>query len=269
MAGSVKPVDLWLLVEYRGRWEREAVAVFSESIQSRIRALKSRTPGMRFALIKQPERTSGPLSVFWAFSRERNSQLFRSEIFDYDELSCDSQRPGEPMEAKIMAVCTHGTHDLCCAQFGNKIYAELRARNDNVWQISHIGGCRFAPNVVALPHGIVYGRVEPADCAEIIASYQRGEVMAEKMRGRSCYAKPVQAAEQFLRTHKQLPRLEDLTMTAVHATGQGQWSIDFLSRGFTPYRIFVTSDRQEPGIYKSCDATELSPRERFQTAECL
>jgi hypothetical protein len=269
MAGTVKPVDLWLLVEYRGRWEREAVAVFSESIQIRLRTLKSRNPGMRFALIKQPERTSGPLSVFWAFSRESNSQLFRSEIFDYEELLCDSQRPGEPMDVSIMAVCTHGTHDLCCAQFGNKIYAELRARDSNVWQISHIGGCRFAPNVVGLPHGIVYGRVEPTDCTEIIAGYQRGEVMAEKMRGRSCYSKPVQAAEQFLRTHKQLPRLEDLTMTASHETGQGQWSIDFLARDSTPYRILVTSDRQEPGTYKSCSATELSRDERFRIMEYI
>ena len=32
-----------------------------------------------------------------------------------------------------------------------------------MWQSSHIGGDRFAGNVVFLPEGLYYGRVEPAE----------------------------------------------------------------------------------------------------------
>ena len=118
MAGTVKPVDVWLLLEYRGRWEHDAAAVFSESAQMRLNSLKSKNPKFRLTLIKQRYRTSGPLTVFWAFSRQGDPQLYRSEISDYDALLFDAKFLGEPTDEKIVAVCTHGTHDLCCAQFG-------------------------------------------------------------------------------------------------------------------------------------------------------
>lgn len=270
MAGTVKPLDVWLLLEYRARWEHDAVAVFSESVQVRLSALRSKLPKVRFALIKKARRTSGPLSVFWAFSRQENAQLYRSEITDYDALSFDPEFPGETTDEKIVAVCTHGTHDLCCAQFGNEIYDALRKVDDaGAWQISHVGGCRFAPNVVCLPHGIVYGRVERADCADIVASYHGGEVIPEKLRGRSCYSKPVQAAERFLRMSKRLSRLDDLTMTRAEEIVPGEWTVQFKSGHSTCYNLSVRTCSRNARTYKSCAATAVSPRENFQIAECL
>jgi len=269
MAGTVKPVDVWLLVEYRGRWEYEAAAVFSASIQSHLSAMESKTPKLRIALIKQPSRTSGPLAVFWAVSQEGNPQLYRSQISDYDALSFYPEFLGELTDEKLIAVCTHGTHDLCCAQFGNKIYEALREIDDtNVWQISHIGGCRFAPNVVCLPHGIVYGRVDRADCADIVASYHEGEVIAEKLRGRSCYSKPVQAAERSVRISRRIRRLDALALAAEEETEQGEWTVGFHSGDSKRYTLSVRSHPQNTGTFKSCTATELSPRETFRIAEC-
>lgn len=165
---------------------------------------------MRLALIRQTHRNSGPLTVFWAFSHERAPRLYRTQFSNYEELSFDMEQLGGEISEKVFVVCTHGTHDLCCAQFGNRIYPELRESSDNVWQISHIGGCRFAPNVVCLPHGIVYGRVERADCSTVVSQYKEEALFAAKLRGRSCYSKPVQAAEQFLRTTKQLTSIDAL-----------------------------------------------------------
>jgi hypothetical protein len=270
MAGTVKPTDVWLLLEYRGRWEHHAAAVFSESVQMRLSALKAKLPKLRVALIKKARHTSGPLSVFWAFSRQENAQLYRSEITDYDALFFHPESPGEPTDEKIVAVCTHGTHDLCCAQFGNEIYDALREVDDaSVWQISHVGGCRFAPNVVCLPHGIVYGRVERTDCADIVTSYRRGEVIPEKLRGRSCYSKPVQAAERFLRISKHLSRLDELNMTSAEETGPGAWTVQFKSGDSTRYNLSVRTCSRNVRTYKSCAATEASPREKFQIAQCL
>ena len=63
-------------------------------------------------------------------------------------------------DVRDVLVCTHGSHDVCCATFGYPSYDELRRRyapklagSLRVWQVSHLGGHRFAPNVVDLPEG--------------------------------------------------------------------------------------------------------------------
>ena len=56
----------------------------------------------------------------------------------------------------IILVCTHGVHDACCAIRGRPVAAALAARwPDLVWECSHVGGDRFAPNVVLLPDGLL------------------------------------------------------------------------------------------------------------------
>src|ERR1039458_7975930 len=226
-------------------------------------------PQMRLALIRQTHRNSGPLTVFWAFSHERAPRLYRTQFSNYEELSFDMEQLGGEISEKVFVVCTHGTHDLCCAQFGNRIYPELRESSDNVWQISHIGGCRFAPNVVCLPHGIVYGRVERSDCAAIVSRYKEGALLPPKLRGRSCYSKPVQAAEQFLRSAKQLTDVEELSVTRVEEIQPGQWSMTFLSRDSTQHQVSLTVEGGWTNTYKSCSATQLSTRERFSLIDVV
>jgi hypothetical protein len=269
MAGSVKAIDLWLLIEYRARWDREAITVFPQAVQERLRALRSTVPKMRLALMRQTGRDSGPLTIFWAFSRERRPRLYRAEFSNYEELSFDVVQSGGESAEKVFAVCTHGTHDLCCAQFGHKIYTEMRALSENVWHVSHIGGCRFAPNVVCLPHGIVYGRVERSDCAAIVSGYKEGALLPSKLRGRSCYSKPVQAAEQFLRSAKQLTDLEALNVTRVAETQPGQWSITFLARDSIQHQVSLTVEGGWTSTYKSCSVSQLSPRERFRLIDVV
>jgi hypothetical protein len=269
LAGTVKPVDLWLLVEFRGRWGQEAITVFPEMVQLRIGSLRSRIPKMRLALIRQPDRTQGPLSVFWAFSHEHKSQLYRSHFTNYEDLRFDAEKADGEIADKLFAVCTHGTHDLCCAQFGNKLYPELRVIGENVWQISHIGGCRFAPNVVCLPHGIVYGRVESVDCGAIISNYRQGSLLLPKLRGRSCYPKPVQAAEHFLRTEKKLTDIDELSLSRASETPPGHWSVTFSSRHSTRYHVSLSVEGGQTETYKSCSATEPLPRERFRLNHCI
>ena len=63
--------------------------------------------------------------------------------------------------ARDILVCTHGRHDTCCGTFGFPIYDALRdgyaadtAGGLRIWQVSHLGGHRFAPNVVDMPQGL-------------------------------------------------------------------------------------------------------------------
>jgi hypothetical protein len=269
MAGTVNPVDLWLLVEYRARWEQDAVSMFSPAVQHRLDALRTRIPKTRLALIRQPDRKSGPLTLYRAFSRESGPRIYRTEFTNYEELSFDADYSGTESDENLYAVCTHGTHDMCCARYGNRIYSELRAFSRHVWQISHIGGCRFAPNVVCLPHGVVYGRVEPDDCAAIVSAYRDRTLFPPKLRGRSCYAKPVQAAERFLRNAKQYLALDDLKVTRAEETEPGRWSMTFLWRDAKLHRVSLVATEGAVSTFKSCSAVEKSPRGCFSLIECV
>jgi len=269
MAGTVRPVDLWLLIEFRARWEREAIQVFSEAVQLRLKSLRTRIPATRLTLIRQQDRVRGPLSLFWAFSDERKPRLYRTQFTNYEDLRFDEEKLGGETKEKLFAVCTHGRHDPCCARFGNAIYSRMQAICENVWQISHIGGCRFAPNVVCLPHGIVYGRVESSECEAIVSGYNQGSLLVSRARGRSCYSKPIQAAEHFLRTEKNLTDFEDLSLTGATETLPGQWSVTFSSRNSSQYRVLLSMEGGQTETYKSCSASELLPRARFRLNDCL
>ncbi len=95
----------------------------------------------------------------------------------------------------ILLVCTHGVHDTCCALRGRPVAAALAARwPDQVWECSHVGGDRFAPNVVVLPDGFYYGNLDPETAVGAIRRHLGGEVVVEHLRGMARFAPPVQAA---------------------------------------------------------------------------
>ncbi len=63
-------------------------------------------------------------------------------------------------------VCTHGSQDTCCGSIGYPVYDALRHRyarmpgaNLRVWRVSHLGGHRFAPNVLDMPEGRNWVRI--------------------------------------------------------------------------------------------------------------
>lgn len=66
-----------------------------------------------------------------------------------------------------LLVCTHGTHDGCCATFGFPAYRTLRRLADEsngrlrVWRSSHLGDHRLAPTMIDLPDGRCWARLQP------------------------------------------------------------------------------------------------------------
>lgn len=89
---------------------------------------------------------------------------------------------GEPMTetpiestTKEILICTHGSHDRCCARFGNPIYRqalqivnELSLDHIRIWQASHIGGHRMAPTAIDFPEARYYGYLDRSSLESIL-----------------------------------------------------------------------------------------------------
>ena len=85
------------------------------------------------------------------------------EVHDLDVEALGAGRsPGlTPHAGPGLRVCTHGRHDTCCAERGRPVAAALAAAHPELtWEVSHIGGDRFAANALVLPHGLYYGRLD-------------------------------------------------------------------------------------------------------------
>jgi (2Fe-2S) ferredoxin len=266
--GTAKPINSWLLVEHRGRWEREAADSLPSFARIAAARLKSKFPELRLALIKQDPGSTQPLRVFLALSRDSGSKLFSFSIDRHDDLAGINFfqiLETRPIESPLLAVCTHGTHDPCCAKFGNAVYQALRAAGGaDVWQMSHLGGCRFAPNVVSLPEGLIYGRVAPADSAQIVEAARRRHIILQILRGRSCYPSPAQAAEYFARSQRN--ELGPLRLLRTVEETASEWTVHF---GYASGIVSVRLSEAYSGIetFKSCSATDCLPRSEFRLIE--
>ena len=103
---------------------------------------------------------------------------------------------GAPAGEPVFLVCVHAKRNACCARFGAPLAQALAARHPGqVWETTHLGGHRFAANLVILPHGLYYGPVGVDTATAAIGAYQRGAVAPGRYRGRAGQPKPVQEAE--------------------------------------------------------------------------
>ncbi len=145
--------------------------------------------------------------------------------------SCDTDG-GAHVEHPLFIICTHGKHDPCCARYGRPLYEGLRdeAEEDWVWQTTHIGGDRFAGNLVCLPEGVYYGRADRVDAAGILDEHLAGRVSLDHYRGRSIYPFAVQAAERAVREETGLTGIHDVVLRRTEQDGE-RWHVTFLAGG--------------------------------------
>ena len=110
-----------------------------------------------------------------------------------------------PIKRDIL-ICTHGSHDKCCARYGNPFYFYLRDKlipnlgleNTRVWRSSHFGGHRFAPTMIDLPEGRYYGNLSAELCPSILT--RKGDIqnLRQVYRGWGTLSHPVQVIEREL-----------------------------------------------------------------------
>jgi (2Fe-2S) ferredoxin len=208
MLGTAFPAARLLLVEQPYPWGPEGLRTsrFDPATALAVEA-RGRAEGVRVQAIRRPGRHPHRDTRRWAIVDTRGTTAtVRWGDFTDDaellELPLDGSS-GELDADPVYLVCTHGKHDPCCGQRGRPVATALAAeRPGQVWQASHLGGCRFAPSVLVLPLGLMYGRVSPLAAPEFVAAAEAGEVIGALLRGRIGFSPPAQAAIGF--THERL-----------------------------------------------------------------
>lgn len=223
-------IDHWLLVEYRGLWSTNAVdgSGLSDQVKARLRELKAQRPRTRVLLIRRPDRRRHPtLAVYAAASGQGREHLSGFELDEHEDLrEVDPWEAATPINEPLFLACTHGKHDPCCARYGRPLFEALSEQLDSasVWQSSHVGGDRFAGNLVCLPHGVYYGRVDRDDVPSVVDEYLDGSLSLTHYRGRSCWPFAVQAAERRIREEEGLTGLDDVSLASVEQSSD-RWSV--------------------------------------------
>ena len=268
-------IDHWLLIEYRGVWSRHPLAgnKLRDDVKAHLERQLALLPRSRLLFIRRPERRRhASLACYFGSTPERGQRFFRLEVESHEDLLhldlagalVRGSGLGSPLEHPLLLVCTHGKRDRCCARYGRPLYDELREQTDPdwVWQSTHVGGDRFAGNLVCLPEGLYFGRVRRADVWSLVDDYLAGRVYLDLFRGRSCYSCPVQSAERAVRLETGLTGVDDLALLAVAQTGAG-WSVRFRAKPTDEVHELELSEELGDLTYLTCGAEMLTRPRRF------
>lgn len=192
MAGTAPTNESFLLVEAPGPWGAQAVSDnrLPEAVRHHLAAL----PDVTVHLIRRPgARTGtarGETQVFLA-RRDETGFDVRTVVLPSPEalLDLDLSGEGEAWQAHtepLWLVCTNGKRDLCCAELGRPVTAALADRwPEDTWEVTHLGGHRFSATLLALPSGLVLGRLTDATAVAACEAVLDGEVPVELCRGRA------------------------------------------------------------------------------------
>lgn len=279
--GTASVVTRWLFLEQPGAWGHDALAAsrLPEAVAQELRG-RCRAAGIRMVLIRRGVRFSGEQrQCYVARTDERMPYLAHlaldsaADLLDVDLTPLTEGRPvtgATERTQPLFLVCTHGRHDACCSIRGNQVSRTACATSGaDAWECSHIGGDRFAANVVCFPHGVYYGRVGSHDVVGLMESYGRGSISLDHYRGRCCYGFAVQAAEYFVRRETGLVRVDDLWLAGPPSAAGRELSATFAMRDQRLAEVKVRVE-DTPGAYRlTCGSRGSSVIPRYELSSCI
>jgi hypothetical protein len=228
MLGTAFPAARLLLVEQPGPWGREGLSTshFDRRVALELDR-RTRAEGIRLQVVRRPGRTSPDAVRRWLVVDSRAGR----EALHWGEFHADAElldlpldgRAGTPDDQPLFLVCAHSKHDACCALRGRPVAQAIEAaRPGRAFECSHVGGDRFAANVLVVPSGLLYGRVLPFAAEEFVAAAEADEVVPALLRGRIGLPPTAQAALAFGYDHLALHRRTALRVVRVGPIDAGQ-----------------------------------------------
>ena len=197
------------------------------------------------------------------------------------------------LDAPLLGVCTNGKRDACCATVGRRVAVAVEAMEvasglassdgsvgDSgggaaggaagaggvpvVWEITHLGGHRFAPTAVVLPSGYSYGRLDLASATQVLAAAREGQMLVDSCRGRSTWSRPGQAAELAVRSaigESTESALEVVSVTATAADPDPAWTVVVEHEDGRAYEVAVSGAYALVPRPESCGKADGTPLE--------
>ncbi|BAY10427.1 sucrase ferredoxin [Calothrix sp. NIES-2098] len=221
--GSATNYETYILVECPTPWTSEAFNSkwVPNNLKLLVEEVKRAKLPIRFLLIandlthkvelttlliyqKQKGLTQGYLKYEFQLPNIENvaavvKKFLRGSISEYEK---------ETSITRDILVCTHGSHDKCCARHGNPFYfhaqntiSHLELENVRIWKSSHFGGHRFAPTMIDLPEGRYYGILDQDSFKSILTRSGDSQCLNKVYRGWGILPVPLQILEKELILH--------------------------------------------------------------------
>jgi Sucrase/ferredoxin-like len=253
LPGTAPVAATWVALEQEGPWGHRALtdSHLDHDLGAELTARSAGT-GVTVVLIRKvghhadlPTAGAATRSV-WIGHTGANSWLRYAtvedpaQLLELDFAALGAGAPpgfGAPDDSPLLLVCTNSRRDECCALIGRPLAESLAAqRPGRVWESTHLGGHRFAPVVLSLPDGFVYGGPDA------------GRLSLASCRGRSTLSPPAQAAELAALVASPDPRPRPLSVTPV----RDDWQVvdDLEPAEAAVYR--VTAVPNDPPRKESC-----------------
>ncbi|MFH9552554.1 sucrase ferredoxin [Streptomyces sp. NPDC017435] len=284
ISGTAATATTWLLLEQPGPWgARALVSSHLDPALGRALEAAARDTGVRIALIRRPGRHADfgapPMRQVYAAHTVPGKVWLRSatthdprQLLDLDfaalgrgdHHSFDAALRGRPHTGDPLAlVCTNGKRDRCCALLGRPLAAELAASGvRGAWEVTHLGGHRFSPTLLVLPHGYAYGRVRARTVKEVLHGVREGRIVVEGCRGSSAWERPGQAAELAVRSATGEEAAEVLSV--VRTTGGApRWEVTVAHTDGRHWQVVVAEGASLPPRPESCGTSVLGSPARM------
>jgi hypothetical protein len=275
LAATAAMARRWLLIEHPGPWAPDALA--GSGIDTTVRqavADAATAASARVLLIRRPGRPSTAATRTWAVVHHEPSAVERGSWKQDTDLlraaaALGRAPAGQSAQDLLLLVCAHGRHDTCCALRGRPVAAALARRwPEETWECSHVGGDRFAPNLLVLPDGACYGNLETGEAVDLVAGHLGGRLQLPRLRGLSAHPPVVQAA--IIAAHEEHgpsgPR--DVGCSGVEQLQPDTWRVHLTGTEPLPARVTatVTRARREPHLL-TCRAASASAAWTYQVLE--
>lgn len=275
----------WLLIQHPGPWPASGLPADLPAELPKVAALASAAK-VRPQLIRRTADRAPvwPIGIYLGSSIGPEPWLEYREVGDRDELAglTDLLTPGAltavaagervgfgaPVDHQVLLVCAHGSRDPCCAKAGRPMVVALaRHYPDLVWETSHVGGDRFAANLVTLPAGSYHGGLEASRAPRVAAATLRGEVDLASYRGRAGRSPAAQAADWYARRQTGLVALDAVEVVAERPAAPGGIVTVLLRVAGQPMSAIVRPAVPPAPRLISCATGEVVAPEHYELVE--
>ncbi len=269
-AGTAARAVGWLAIEQPGPWGARAAT--DSHLDARLGAAleaAAERHGSRLALIRRPQSHPGEQGlrrVFAAGVRHGRRFLLTGCLEDLNRLRAldwEALAGGRPeavlasmpelslRSGPVLLVCSNGRRDACCAMLGRPVALSLYDEfGEAVWESTHLGGHRFAPTSLLLPHGYSHARLDPVSGARLLALAEEGRLLLPGLRGSTALAPAEQAADAAVRRSLVEDRVE--AVRVVDSTTSDAGVLVTLEAGGRIHSMLMRQDRLAATHPESC-----------------